>query len=147
MMLARTMQALRRDWGWTGVAFAEIVAVSRMGHLILTDADGIYHHLDPDTRELIRLGNEDAARHYLAEPEVALVWQSQALVDAARERLGPVTDGEVYSLTPDALLAGDYAHENLIRIPLADLVSFAGQVAYQTRDLPDGTPVRLSLTD
>ena len=48
-----------------------------------------------------------------------------------------------YTLTPDALLAGDYAPDNLVRQSLADLISFAGQVAYQTRDLPDGTPIQL----
>jgi len=137
------MQALRRDWGWTGVDFAEVFAVSRMGHMLLTDTDDAMHYLDPETRELIRLGGEEQAAKYMADPEVALVWRAEQLVEAARERLGETGEEEVYTLTPDALLAGDYAHDNLVRQSLADLISFAGQVAYQTRDLPDGTPIQL----
>ncbi|KHK90003.1 T6SS immunity protein Tdi1 domain-containing protein [Novosphingobium malaysiense] len=145
--MSRVMQALRRDWGWTGVDFAEIIAVSRMGHLLLSDTDDAIHYLDPETRELIRLGGEEQAAQYMADPEVALVWRAEALVQAARDRLGEPAEEEVYTLTPDALLAGDYAHENLVRQSLADLISFAGQVAYQTRDLPDGTPIKLKATD
>ncbi|MCT2398050.1 DUF1851 domain-containing protein [Novosphingobium mangrovi (ex Huang et al. 2023)] len=143
----RVLQALRRDWGWTGVTFAEIVAASRMGHLLVADADGTIHYLDPETRELIRLGGEEQAAQYMADPEVALVWRADALVEAARERLGAPGDGEVYTLAPHALLAGNYAHENLVLQPLADLISFAGQVACQTRDLPEGTPIQLKVMD
>jgi hypothetical protein len=141
------MQALRREWGWTGVEFEEIIAVSRMGHLLLADTSGTIHYLDPETRELIRLGGEEQAAQYMADPEVALVWRAEALVEAARERLGAPADDEVYTLAPEALLTGDYAHENLIRLPLAELVSFAGQVAYQTRDLPEGTSIQLKVMD
>lgn len=145
--MMRAMQALRRDWGWTGVPFEEIVAVNPMGHMLVADTTGTIHYLDPETRELIRLGSEAQAAHYMADAEVALVWRAQALVEAARERLGPPEDGEVYTLAPHALLAGDYAHENLVRLPLAELLSFSGQVACQTQDLPDGTPIEMKVTD
>src|SRR3546814_4054519 len=97
-----------------------------MGHVLLADAAGTIHYLDPETRELIRLGGEEPAAQYMADPEVALVWRAGALVEAARERLGPPQDGEVYTLTPEALLAGDSAHENLIRLPLTAPLSFYG---------------------
>jgi hypothetical protein len=141
------MAALKREWGWTGVDFAEVLAVSRMGHLLIRDTADHFHYLDPETRELIALGPEAQATAYFADPEVALVWRAEALVDAARTLLGPPGDDEVYTLTPDALLAGDYAHENLTTMALADLVSFAGQVAFQTRNLPDGTPIQLKVID
>ncbi|MEJ2410116.1 MAG: DUF1851 domain-containing protein [Novosphingobium sp.] len=143
--MKRAMRALHRDWGWAGVTFEEIIAVSPMGHVLLADAEGTIHYLDPDTRELIRLGGEDQAAQYMADPEVALVWRAEALVEAARERLGAPDDGEIYTRTPHALIAGDYAPENLIRLPLAELLSFTGQVACQTQDLPDGTPIQLKV--
>ncbi|MCJ2186577.1 hypothetical protein [Novosphingobium beihaiensis] len=145
--MKRAMRALHRDWSWTGVAFEEIIAVSPMGHVLLADTEGTIHYLDPDTRELIRLGGEDQAAQYMGDPEVALVWRAEALAQAARQRLGPPQDGEVYSRTPEALLAGDYAPETLIRLPLAELLSFTGQVACQTQDLPEGTPIQLKATN
>ncbi|WP_067733723.1 T6SS immunity protein Tdi1 domain-containing protein [Novosphingobium naphthalenivorans] len=143
--MKRAMQALRRDWGWTGVSFEDIIAVSPMGHVLVADTAGAIHYLDPETRELIRLGSEAQAAQYMADPEVACVWRAEALVAAARERLGAPEDGEVYTRTPEALIAGDYAHENLIRLPLAELLSFSGQVACQTQDLPEGTPIQLKV--
>ena len=143
----RVMNALRGDWGWAGVDFAEIIAVSRMGHLLLSDTSGTIHYLDPETRELICLGGEEQARQYLADPEVSLVWQAEKLVQAAQERLGPPEAEEVYTLTPDALLAGDYDVENLTVMPLAELISFAGQVAWQTRNMADNTPIKLKSND
>ena len=146
-MSSRVMQALRRDWSWTGVAFEDILAVSPMGHMLVTGDAGDIHYLDPDTFELIRLGSEEQAAQYMADPEVALVWRADKLVQAARERLGPPAGGEVYSRTPQALVAGDYDTAHLIRLPLADLISFSGQVACQTQDLPEGTPIQLKVTD
>jgi len=144
---ARVLQALSREWSWTGTRFAGILAVGPMGHMLVTDEEDAVHYLDPDLRQLVRLGSEEAARSYMADPEVEMVWHAQKLVDAGRIRLGPPGEGQVYALTPEAMLAGDYAPENLVLMDLADLVSFAGQVAYQTRDLPDGAPVRLKVTD
>lgn len=146
-MNARVLQALRGDWSWTGTRFAEILAVSPMGHMLVVDAQDAIHYLDPDVRQIVRLGSEEAAREYMADPEVEMVWRAQKLVDAGRIRLGPPGEGQVYTLTPDAMLSGDYAPENLVLMDLAELVSFAGQVAYQTRDLPDGAQIRLKVTD
>lgn len=144
---ALVLQALRRDWGWTGVDFAEILAISPMGHLVLADKADELHYLDPDLRQLLRLGSEEAARQFLDDPEVRLVWRAAKLVEAARERLGPTAPGEVYSLETNAMLRGDYAPENLVRMELAQLVSITGQVAYQTRDLPDGASFQLKASD
>ncbi len=146
-MSARVLQALRRDWAWSGIAFEEVIATSRMGHLLLSDAQGVIHYLDPDLRQLLRLGSEEQTRQFLADPEVALVWRAEKLVAAARERLGEPGEDEVYTLNAQAMLAGDYAEENLVIMPLAELISFTGQIAYQTRDLPEGATFELKVVD
>ena len=102
------MEALRDGWGWTAIEFAEVHHVSPMGHLLLSDTDGCFHYLDPELRTIEALGNEQAARAHFALDETRQVWQAASLVAAARERLGECPDGAVYSLTPLALLAGDY---------------------------------------
>lgn len=144
--MSRALAALRGAWGWTGVDFAQVVAHSLMGHLVVADADGICHYVDPELGTVTRLGSEDETRDYLAREETQLVWRADALVDAAVRRLGPVEPGEVYSLTLPALLEGDYAPENLVRIELVRLIHLSGDLARQTRDLPDGAPVRLKAT-
>lgn len=143
----RQLHALRSAWGWTGVAFAEVVAHSLMGHLLVTDSAGAFHYVDPDLGAVTLLGSEQAASKHMAKRETQVLWRADKLVDAAIARLGPVAMGEVYSLTPKALVEGDYAPENLIRIDLVDLIYLSGDIARQTRDLPDGAHINLKVED
>ncbi|EIZ78224.1 hypothetical protein WSK_3199 [Novosphingobium sp. Rr 2-17] len=143
--MSRAVNALNAAWGWTGVRFAEVVAHSLMGHLVVVDADDGYHYVDPDLGNVVPLGDETAAKEHMDKRETQVLWRANTLVDAAVKRLGPVAMGEVYSLTPQALIAGDYAPENLIRVDLIDLIFTTGDIARQVRDLPDGAPVQLKV--
>lgn len=145
--MSRELHALNAAWGWTGVTFAEVVAHSLMGHALVTDSDGTYHYLDPDLGALTLLGDEAAAQAHMALEETQAIWRADALVDTAVARLGPPAPGEVYSLTLPAMLAGDYAHENLIRIDFVKLIYLTGDLARQTHDLPDGAQVQLKVID
>lgn len=141
------LEALRDGWGWTEIAFADVHAVSPMGHLLFSDADGCFHYLDPDLQTVAALGNEQAARAHFEKDETRQVWQAVALVDAARARLGDCPEGSVYTLKPLSLLQGDYAHDNLWICPLEELIRFTGDVARQIRDLPDGAQYRIEISD
>ncbi len=145
--MSRELHALRSAWGWTGVEFAEVVAHSLMGHMLVIDGAGAFHYLDPDLGAVTPLGDEAAAQAYMAREQTQVVWRADALVDAAVARLGPPAPGEVYSLKPQALVAGDYAPENLIRIGLVDLIYLSGDIARQTRDLPEGAHINLKVED
>ncbi|KQM21338.1 hypothetical protein [Novosphingobium sp. Leaf2] len=139
------VHALNAAWGWTGVDFAEVVAHSLMGHLLVIDRAGAFHYVDPDLGTVTLLGDEQAAQAHMAQPLTQALWRADALVDAGVKRLGPVAMGEVYSLTPQALVAGDYASENLIRIDLVRLIYLTGDIARQVHDLPDGAPINLKV--
>lgn len=141
------LDALRQGWSWTGIDFAEITAISKMGQLIVTDTAGTFYHLDPEVRQLVRIGSDAEIPAYFANPEVELIWRAEALVEAARQRLGELPEGYVYTLKPQALVAGDYAHENLCMLPVAELISFAGDFERQTKDWPDGTRFQFKVTD
>lgn len=145
--MSRELHALRSAWGWTGVEFAEVITHSLMGHMLVTDRAGLFHYLDPDVGVVTALGDEAAAAAHMAREETQVVWRADALVEAAAARLGPPAMGEVYSLRPQAMVAGDYAHENLIRIDLVDLIYLSGDIARQTRDLPEGAPVNVKVED
>ncbi|MFC0205946.1 T6SS immunity protein Tdi1 domain-containing protein [Novosphingobium soli] len=144
--MSRAVNALNAAWGWTGVAFAEVVAHSLMGHMLVTDGAGTFHYLDPELGSVARLGDEAAARAHMAREETQVIWRADALVDAAAARLGPPAPGEVFSLALPALLAGDYAPENLVRIDLVELIHLTGDLARQTRDLPDGAHVNIKVS-
>ncbi|MFC3212879.1 hypothetical protein [Novosphingobium panipatense] len=145
--MTREVIALNAAWAWTGVAFAEVIAHSLMGHMLVVDEAGTYHYVDPDLGEVTALGNEDAARAHMDRAETIAIWRADALVDAAGKRLGPPALGEVYSLTPQALVAGDYREENLVRIDFVRLIQITGEIARQTRDLPEGALVNIKVVD
>jgi hypothetical protein len=145
--VSRVVHALNVAWGWTGVDFAEEISHSLMGHMLVTDRAGTFHYVDPDLGAVTPLGDEAAAQAHMALAETKVLWRADKLVDAAAKRLGPPAIGEVYSLTPQALVAGDYAPENLIRIDLVRLIHIAGDIARQVRDLPEGAPVNIKVVN
>lgn len=144
--MSRELHALRSAWGWTGVEFTEVIAHSLMGHMLILDRVDAYHYLDPELGTVTLLGDEADANAHMAKAETQAVWRADALIDAAVARLGRPSMGEVYSLKLPALIAGDYAVENLIKLELVELIYLSGDIARQTRDLPDGVKVRLTVT-
>lgn len=143
----RQVQALNAAWGWTGVRFLQVVAHSLMGHMLAIDDAGAFHYVDPDLGEVTRLGTESEAKAHMARDETKAIWRADTLVEAAAQRLGAPAMGEVYSLTPEAMVAGDYAHENLVRVDLVRLIHISGDLARQTRDLPEGALVNVKVID
>jgi len=141
------LEAFRGAWGWTGISFAEIRAVSPMGHVVFADAEGCLHYFDPGLLAIEPLGNEEATREHFASEETRLIWDATALTDAARERLGDCSEGSVYSPNPLALLEGNYDGEELCIMPLAELISLTGEIARQTKDLPPGSRFRIKIVD
>jgi hypothetical protein len=141
------LEALKDAWGWAEIDFAEVHNVSPMGHLLFSDAEGCFHYLDPGLGVIEALGNEEAARVHFAMEKTREVWEARSLVAAARERLGECPEGSVYSLKPLALLQGDYSPDNFWICTLDELIRFTGDVARQTKDIPDGAQYRIEIGD
>ena len=142
------ISAVRRGWGWTGLVPESIGAASPFGHLIIQDVAGTYWYLDPELRSLERIANTQAELFaHMNKPDVREVWQALALVDAARENLGEPGEGNCYSLKTMALLQGDYNHDNLCIISIAELVQFSGDFERQTRHLPNGSKIEFKVID
>jgi hypothetical protein len=142
------IDAISDGWGWTGLCAADVVATSPFGHLVIRDEDGRFWYLDPELREIDRIADtEEQLFTHMNKAEVKQVWLAENLVAEARDRLGAPPPGCCYSLTPHALLAGDYSPENLWIVPIVELVRFTGSVEQQTRHLPEGTKFELKVTE
>ena len=72
-------------------------------------------------------------------------WRMERFVARARVVLGPLGPGRCYSLKIPATVGGTYADGNLGTTSLEELLAFAGDVARQIRDLPDGAHVRFDV--
>ncbi len=133
--MTRLVDILNRSWSWANIEFAEIAATSKMGHLIANDTGAVFWHIDPEMREVTRIGNQKDVILYLNQDETKEIWHAEANVDAAQQRLGDLAEGEVYSLNPLSLFAGDYRPENFCIIPLAELIALCGDMEGQIRQL------------
>lgn len=145
-MTDQLLAAIQDAWRWSGAEPRAIVSISPFGHVITAESDGSFRYLDPELRTFERVADDrDGLELWAADPDNREVWAAERLVDEARRRLGEPPAGSCYSLTPHALLTGDYDPRNLWIIAIEELVRFAGDVARQTRDLPDGSRVRLKV--
>lgn len=141
------VEVVNEAWGWTGLTARRIVAESSMGHLVLTDTEDRLFYLDPDGMALIPLGTEAEAQAHLASEEAKELWSGGALVTEARKRFGEPPEGSVFTIKPHAMIEGRYEPESLCVMPLDELIRFTGDVAQQIKDLPDGSPIQLEVTD
>jgi hypothetical protein len=140
------LDIVRTAWGWTGIDPAQVVATSAFGHLVIRDTGGFYWYLDPELRELQRVAaDRDELTAYMNQPHMIEAWFADRLTAEARERFGEPEPGRCYSFETRALIEGDYAPGNLRTIPIAELIAFVGDFEQKTRDLPEGTPIRLEM--
>jgi hypothetical protein len=67
------------------------------------------------------------------------------LVQLAEHHLGPLSEGRCYCLKLPAVLGGTYEPTNLGTNSVRELLAFAGDIAQQIKDLPDGAQIDLVL--
>ena len=67
------------------------------------------------------------------------------LVSLAKQNLGPLTDGRCYCLKLPAIIGGTYEPGNFGTITLKELIAFAGDMAEQLKDVPDGAKVKIEI--
>jgi hypothetical protein len=142
------IEEIRAAWGWIGLDPAQIVDENDFGNLLIKDVIGRYWRLRPEDcecavvaasrEELDRLSGDQGFLHD---------WYMHALVEAARQRCGPLPAGAKYSLKVPGLLGGEYGGDNLAITPLAELIRVSGQIANETKDLPDGSSIRLQTSE
>jgi len=148
MIESDLLAAVIAGWGWTGIQPRTITAVSPFGHTVIEDEAAAYWYLDPEMRTLTRVADDPGQLFaYMNDPEAREIWQAEALVNAARARLGEPGEGRCYTLKPLALLKGDYSHDNLCTLPIAELIHFSGDLERQTKDLPEGSTFQLKVTE
>ncbi len=89
--------------------------------------------------------SEPEYERLLGDEEFRIDWEMEALADLAREHLGPLLPEFCYCLKIPAVLGGTYDRDNLGTISRLELVSFAGDIAEQIKDVPDGERVEIKL--
>lgn len=139
---------IRRSWGWTGLEPVEVVGENDFGNLMIKDVNGAYWRLCPEDCYCKLVASNRAELDVLSMNHSFLEdWYMRALVEYAQAKCGPLTEGRKYCLKIPGLLGGEYGGENIATAPLKEIIGMAGSIAEQTKDLPDGATVKLTVTD
>lgn len=144
----RMIEEIRESWGWIGIDPVEVVGENDFGNLMIKDAHGKYWRLCPEDLYCKVVANSRVELNELSKNQDFLHdWYMRALVEQAKEKLGPLQDGRKYCQKIPGVLGGEYGGENLGTVPLSELVRFSGDLARQIKDLPDGVQVKLNVVD
>jgi hypothetical protein len=140
------LETIREAWGWIGLDPAEVVAENAFGNLIVRATDGAYWRICPEELSCERVASD--AQEFAAVTggdDFRTDWEMARLVEQARQQLGPVPAGRCYCLKLPAALGGSYDAANMGTISRSELVSFAGDLAHQIKDVPDGGQITLEI--
>lgn len=146
--MTQLIQTIRDAWSWTGLDPQEVIATNQFGNLIIKAADGQYWRICPEewSCERIAVDEEELANRWNDE-EFRLDWEMARLVELAEQTCGPLTQGRCYCLKIASVIGGKYEAANIGTISLQELISFSGEMAYQIKDLPDGSQIELKFVN
>lgn len=142
------VSVIHSAWGWCGLAPVRVVDENEFGNLLIEDALARYWRVCPEDL-LCELVADDAASLATLrdDPDFDEDWRMQALVEMARDALGPLAPGQKYCLKIPGALGGEYGGDNLGKISLRELIAASGHIAQQIEGLPDGARVRFRFVD
>ncbi len=118
--------------------------VNRFGDaFVVSDDDGSVHMLDVGGGTLARVADNRA--HFtdlLDQSDNANNWLMIPLVDACREAGMSLEPSKCYGFKIPPVLGGKYEVANVEPTDLAVHYSLLADIYKQTKDLPDGTPIK-----
>lgn len=138
------LETIEKAWGWTGVTAVVVVEASPFGNLILLDTQGRFWRLCPEELycEIIAWSEVEYAKLY-ADSGFQLDWQATAMRATAEGCAGLLRPGYHFCLKVPGPLGGTYEEKNIGVLPIAELISMSGELAFRIKDLPDGTPFQI----
>lgn len=136
--------AIESAWSWTGLVPEEVLRTNAFGNTIVRASDGQIWRICPEELSCqVIAPSKSRYRELEGDPEFQTDWLMKRLIQVAERKLGPLSEGRCYCLKTPAVLGGAYDASNLGSNTLVELISFAGDVAEQIKDLPDGSQVEL----
>jgi hypothetical protein len=137
------LTSIEEGWGWAIGTPTRVIAINSFGNVIVQTSKGQFYRIIPENLEYVFLcDSEDALEKITRESEFAFDWDMKLLRDQAERALGKLSTNECYHLVIPATLGGAYDLTNIKKISIGEWLSFTGDVAYQIKDLPDGTQIK-----
>lgn len=137
---------IKESWGWVGINPLEVVGENDFGNLIIKDTEGKYWRLCPeDVYCEVVAQNRDELDALSINQEFLEDWYMKALVEAAKDKLGPLEKGRKYYMVIPGVLGGEYGINNIKIAPLTEIIMYSGDIGQQIQKLPDGAQIKLKV--
>ena len=133
-----------RDWMPPVPSSCTLWLVNRFGDaFVVSDEDGSVHMLDVGAGTLVRVAdNRSHFADLLDADDNANNWLMIPLVDECRKAGMSLGPSQCYGFKIPPVLGGKYERANIEPTDLAVHYSFLADIYKQTKDLPDGTPIK-----
>ena len=141
---------LLSSWEWLLEDEMEVAPwlVSRFGDLFFVDERGIVNWLNISDGELTEVASSEAEFVELLDDEGnADDWFLMGLVDEMSEAGKELGSGQCYGFRTLPVLGGEFKHENMDVLLLADYWAFCGHIHAQLDGLPDETVVDIDVPE
>ena len=135
-----------QDWGWILPSSFEVWIVNRFADLFIVQNDGSIWMLDTGSGAYKRMA--DSRDHFADRAEDADTFTDWFMVGAVDDMVASgqtLAHGQCYSYKLPPGLGGDYVLSNFMVTDLHVHLSVHGQIFGHTKDLPDGTPIKIEL--
>ena len=141
--------ALLSDWvGLLPKTEFTVWLANRFGDVVIVLNDQSVHMLDVGAGIIERLASRrDEFASRLDEDDNADLWLLISLTDACVAEGLRLSGGQCYGWKVPPLLGGKYEVDNVEPTDVAVHYKLLADVWRQTKDLPDGTPVKLDVVD
>lgn len=140
------IEVINDSWKWMQIEAKEVVATNFFGNIIFSDREGKFWRLCPEelSCDLIAV-DEMGLDDVMSGEEFKTDWEMKNLVEIATSKLGDLQEGRVYCLKFPPVLGGLYDESNIGTIAHEELIRFSGDMAFQIKDLPDGTKIKINI--
>ncbi|HEV7405893.1 MAG TPA: T6SS immunity protein Tdi1 domain-containing protein [Chthoniobacteraceae bacterium] len=136
---------LLSEWRWQINGGFQIILISSLGDLFLSDSAGHIHWLDSGAGRLNEVAaGLDEFQQLRQQPAYVAEWFAPRLVGAILQRGVRLAPGQCFSYKLPPILGGQMEPTNFEATDLCVHLSILGQINRRAKDLPDGTPIERS---
>ena len=137
------IEVIQESWKWIGLKPQEVVATNSFGNVIV---NGVHWRICPEELSCVTIARDTEEFDVLwKSEEFQLDWEMARVVAIACDALGPLSEGRCYCLKQPGVLGGAYVVANISTITVRELISFAGDLAEQIKDIPDGGTIQFEI--
>ena len=140
------LKTINESWGWVGFTATNLIDSNDFGNVLFLSESGDYWRICPEelSCEIVAKNSADFDK-LLQDADFQIDWFMENAVREAISKLGQLMENEKFYLIVPGVIGGTYAFRNYGKLPFEQLIRLSGDLAYQIKDVSDGTRIKLKI--